>query len=451
MRCRAQALPTPALLVDEAVVQQNCRDMLRKAQTAGVNLRPHVKTHKCRAIARMQVGGDLSRGILASTLPEVRFMAADGFTDITLGVPVTASKIAPLLKICSAFPATRVSIFVDSAEIVDTIEALHKTESKQRGTLFGCFLKIDVGYHRAGVDVQQHEAEGVALARKLHDSGALEFRGIYSHSGNAYTAASKTEAKAICTLECERAKQFADALAAAQIPCPTVSIGSTPACAAADDFPGATEIHPGNYVFFDRQQMAVSVCGAGQVAVRVLTRVLVCLLQKVAAVSCALTKKSLLYPQSIESLCDKTEEFQDAIVCRGVYAYEISDKFARALMCVLCRCVPTSASVRLCVSLSLCLSVSLSLCLSVCFSKSLCLCVCQQGHYADHLLCDTGSLAISKDLAPQDHSYGVVEGTDLLLSSVSQVGLSFCTCVCLYSCSDLSIYNVYWTYQYGSW
>lgn len=318
-----QALPTPALLIDEETVKKNCEDMLLKARNAGINLRPHVKTHKCHEIARLQVGGDKSRGIVASTLPEIRFMAADGFTDITYGVPVTESKLKPLLGICGDYPATRVSIFVDSAEIVDAIERLLADPASAPGviaerhdTVFGCFLKIDVGYHRAGVDVQQGEPEGVALARRLHESRVLEFRGIYSHSGNAYGAESKSEAKAISTLECKRAKKFADALAAAQIPCGTISVGSTPACGAAHDFFGATEIHPGNYVFFDRQQMAIPVCSERQVAVRVLTRVI--------------------------------------------------------------------------------------------------------GLYSGHILCDTGSLAISKDLAPQDGAFGAVEGSDLLLTSVSQ-------------------------------
>lgn len=42
------------------------------------------------------------------------------------------------------------------------------------------------------------------------------------------------------------------------------------------------------------------------------------------------------------------------------------------------------------------------------------------GRYAAHYLCDTGSLAISKDLSPLDESYGQVEGSNLLLTAVSQ-------------------------------
>ena len=52
-----------------------------------------------------------------------------------------------------------------------------------------------------------------------------------------------------------------------------VSVGSTPTCAGDDEFPGVTEIHPGNYVFFDRQQQAVGGCQEEDIAASVLTRV----------------------------------------------------------------------------------------------------------------------------------------------------------------------------------
>jgi D-serine deaminase-like pyridoxal phosphate-dependent protein len=122
--CSLKDLPTPCLLVDEDVVRSNCESMLQKAAQARVYLRPHVKTHKCREIALMQVGGDKSNGIIASTLPEVRYMAADGFTDITYAVPVSESKLLPLLKICKDYPATRVSILIDSEEQLEYIAAL---------------------------------------------------------------------------------------------------------------------------------------------------------------------------------------------------------------------------------------------------------------------------------------------------------------------------------------
>ena len=86
----------------------------------------------------------------------------------------------------------------------------------------------------------------MALAQKLHQSQLLTFRGVYSHSGDGYNAKSEEDAKNVANIECARAAAFAQKLKDAHVPCPVVSVGSTPSCAAVDQFVGATEIHPGN-------------------------------------------------------------------------------------------------------------------------------------------------------------------------------------------------------------
>jgi D-serine deaminase-like pyridoxal phosphate-dependent protein len=49
---------------------------------------------------------------------------------------------------------------------------------------FHVWLKVDCGYHRAGVDPTGELA--VDLARAVHESPTLSFDGILSHSGHAY-------------------------------------------------------------------------------------------------------------------------------------------------------------------------------------------------------------------------------------------------------------------------
>ena len=39
-------VPTPAAILDRAVVERNCRQMLNCCKSLGVRLRAHVKTHK---------------------------------------------------------------------------------------------------------------------------------------------------------------------------------------------------------------------------------------------------------------------------------------------------------------------------------------------------------------------------------------------------------------------
>jgi D-serine deaminase-like pyridoxal phosphate-dependent protein len=65
--------------------------MSLRAKKLGIQLRPHIKTHKCIEIARLQTEGH-SGAITVSTLAEARAFAANGFSDITYAVPIDPGK-----------------------------------------------------------------------------------------------------------------------------------------------------------------------------------------------------------------------------------------------------------------------------------------------------------------------------------------------------------------------
>jgi D-serine deaminase-like pyridoxal phosphate-dependent protein len=74
-------LPTPALLLDQSILERNLTRMQDRANTFGVSLRPHIKTHKCIEIANHQLELG-ARGITVSTMFEVEQFIAAGFNDI---------------------------------------------------------------------------------------------------------------------------------------------------------------------------------------------------------------------------------------------------------------------------------------------------------------------------------------------------------------------------------
>ncbi|XP_009886980.1 PREDICTED: uncharacterized protein LOC104289691 [Charadrius vociferus] len=66
-----------------------------------------------------------------------------------------------------------------------------------------------------------------------------------------------------------------DMLRQAGVPCPQASIGSTPSCShPVPEMAQLTELHPGNYLFYDLQQTQLGSCHPEEVAIRVLTRVI---------------------------------------------------------------------------------------------------------------------------------------------------------------------------------
>jgi len=259
------ALRTPAALVDLPVLERNCRSMAARATRTGVRLRPHVKTHKCVEAARLQVEGHFG-GITVSTRAEAWFFAAGGFRDITLAVPLAPARAGDVVRLARTVDHFQV--------VVDSAEAVRALEEAAGGPTVPVLLKVDCGYHRAGVDPD--DPAGLLLAEGIARSKRLEFRGILTHAGHAYNARNGADLRRIGAQEREVTVAYAERLRAAGIDVPEVSIGSTPTMAVAEALPGVTEVRPGNYVFFDDFQAAIGSCRRDDRAFSVLVTVIGC-------------------------------------------------------------------------------------------------------------------------------------------------------------------------------
>lgn len=257
-------LSTPAFLVDRAVVERNCAQMREKARASGVAFRPHVKTHKTVEIGRMQHGG-AAGAITVSTLAEAEFFANDGFRDITYAVPIAPEKLPRVASLAARID--RLSVLVDSD---DAVRALEEFAAAHEVT-FDAFLKIDCGYHRAGVDPQNPDS--VRLAMRLARSERVRFQGLLTHAGHSYNARDVDEIHRIAAQEAGSLTRFRALLASEGFTDARRSIGSTPTAAVVDRFTGCDEVRPGNYVFFDAFQATIGSCALADVAVSVLTTV----------------------------------------------------------------------------------------------------------------------------------------------------------------------------------
>lgn len=255
-------LPTPALLLDLDVLERNLQRMSERAAALGVAMRPHIKTHKSLEVAALQKALGI-RGITVSTLYEARVFADAGYEDLTWAFPVILTRLAEVEEL-----ADRVTLrlVVDSPEAVEALEAL--------GRPLHVWLKVDCGYHRAGVDPESPQA--LELARRLAESPTLVFDGLLTHSGHAYHGGSRAEIAAIAEQERGVMAGFAERLRSEGIAVPQVSVGSTPALSAVASLSGVTEIRPGNYCFYDFTQVALGSCGVRDCAVTVLSSVVSC-------------------------------------------------------------------------------------------------------------------------------------------------------------------------------
>jgi D-serine deaminase-like pyridoxal phosphate-dependent protein len=202
-----QELETPAFIINRHAFVKNCSRALEVASKAGMRLRPHIKTHKTLEGAWLQATGGYSEadishhghvpGFIASTLPEVELLVRGAtsyggpFSDILFGIPISQTKLARLAALREKLPeGGKINIIIDHEQQVVMVEdfmeklcspAPHKKPKltdPAETKVWPVFLKLDTGYHRAGITCDDR---GVQLALKVLDSPLLELAGVYSH------------------------------------------------------------------------------------------------------------------------------------------------------------------------------------------------------------------------------------------------------------------------------
>jgi len=256
------ALPTPSLLLDLDVLERNIAAMAARAAALGVRLRPHWKTHKCIEVARLQARHSAFGGTV-STLEEARAFADAGFDDITWPLPLPLTRLVDARTL-----ARRVTLRV----VVDSEPAI--AALVRESATWHVWLKVDCGYHRAGVDPDADAL--IDLAQRIDQAPHLTFDGLLSHSGHAYRAVGREARAAVAEEERQVMVDAKTRIEDAGIAVPAISVGSTPAMTAVEHLEGVDEARPGNYVFFDHTQVALGSCGVEDCALSVLTSVISC-------------------------------------------------------------------------------------------------------------------------------------------------------------------------------
>ncbi len=256
---------TPSLLVDIDRVLRNAERISQVAHRNNVRLRPHIKTHKCVEVARIQTAGH-DGAITVSTLAEARAFARHGFSDITYAVPIERGKFAEAIEILRN--GIKLNLLTDDAETAKGLDVA----AGNAGVRFHVFVKIDCGTHRVGVE--PHTAEAVEIPRLISDSAKLKFAGLLTHAGHSYDVKTRDEILDVARHERDFMVELAERLRSQGIEVPTVSIGSTPTMSVIDHLDGIDEIRPGNYIFFDAFQATLGSCGFEDTALTVLTAVI---------------------------------------------------------------------------------------------------------------------------------------------------------------------------------
>src|SRR5215218_2658199 len=92
-------LETPSVLLDLDIIERNIARVQKLCDDLGIQFRPHIKTHKIPAIARMQIDAG-AVGIACQKVSEAEVFVDAGFTDIQIPYNIVgAQKTARLAEL----------------------------------------------------------------------------------------------------------------------------------------------------------------------------------------------------------------------------------------------------------------------------------------------------------------------------------------------------------------
>lgn len=259
-----RTIETPCLILDADRMERNVRRLKSHLATLGPRLRPHLKTGKSVEVARRVMLSDEGPATV-STLKEAEQFAAAGVRDIVYAVGIAPGKLDRVLALRKAG--------VDLAVILDSVEQAHLVaeDSRESHMRIPALIEIDCDGHRSGILPDDSE-KLVEIGSVLHQGGA-ELRGVLTHAGGSYSARGRAALEQCAEEERAGAVRAAEVLREAGLPCPVVSVGSSPTAHFSRDLTGVTEVRAGVFVFFDLVMAGIGVCQIDDIALSVLATV----------------------------------------------------------------------------------------------------------------------------------------------------------------------------------
>lgn len=239
-------LDTPALCVDLDALESNIQTMQLRLKGFGLGARPHAKTHKTAAIAKLQLAAG-ALGICTAKVSEAEVLMAAGIERICMTTSnPSKSKIQRALALSRRSPE-----FIHAVDEPGNARDLSEA-AKAAGLTASVVVDVAVGT-RSGIPA----ADALALAQTIDRLPNLRLRGLLSYDGGAQhiTGFATRKAKALDNIAAN-AEVFA-AMKKSGLPTEIFSGGGTGTYNLQHHVPGFTDVQVGSYLFMDMQYLAI--------------------------------------------------------------------------------------------------------------------------------------------------------------------------------------------------
>ena len=246
-------ITNPTLLLDKKKCRANINTMLSKSKRHNLEFRPHFKTHQSLEIGSWFKDVGVKK-ITVSSVSMAKYFSTQ-WNDITIAFPTNILEIEPINALAKNIT---LNLCIENEESISFL-------SKHLIYKANILLKMDVGYHRTGINPDNSSLMNTIL-EIIDVNPLLTFIGFLGHSGHTYKCrtreAIKDEHSKSLGVMAKLKKEYIP-----QYPNLIVSLGDTPSCSVADDFSGVDEIRPGNFVFYDLTQNLIGSSSIVQIAV----------------------------------------------------------------------------------------------------------------------------------------------------------------------------------------
>jgi len=248
----------PKLLISKYRVKKNIKFILEKTKSSGISFTPHFKTHQSLDIANLFHTFGV-REIKVSSAEMAGLFAEKGWNwdNITIAFPFYRQMLPEAERLAAKYD---ISLFVNNREAADLL-------AEQSSERFSCYVEVDSGYGRSGVN-WQNLSKIDSITDRLDAAENLSFRGFYTHTGDSYKAGSKSEIRSYHQRTESAFAQLKQRFAP-QYPNLKLCSGDTPTASVIEDFGVINEISAGNLVYYDLMQHKIGSCGLSDIAVAV--------------------------------------------------------------------------------------------------------------------------------------------------------------------------------------
>ena len=239
---------TPALCVDLDGLERNLKTMQETLTRNGIASRPHAKTHKCPAIARLQLEAG-AVGICTAKVSEAESMFEHGIDQILLttisATPFKITRAMNVRKWCKGF--------IQATDTAENARLLSEAATAA-GIVADVVVDIDPGGHRTGIPAGRPAVE---LAQLVDQLPGLELRGMLCYDGGSQHVQGFGARRAQTLQRLSAAADTCAAMRRSGLNTEIFSGGGTGTYNIDHETSGLTDVQVGSYVFMDAQYLAI--------------------------------------------------------------------------------------------------------------------------------------------------------------------------------------------------